>query len=134
MMTTIAEKMFDDLAGYADGSHWGLTDIYPPHEAVLRYVLEQGWPDFDTGWWASKKEVCSARITREGREITCEAMVSDDFDTPGQGEVVVSDEGEAMPALYDKIMEGLDAALAHAEEDLKCNQEYHGFSIQVDTF
>lgn len=72
-------KIFDGFHG--DGSHCGLTDLYPEREAALRVALLAGLP-FDSGWWASKKEIQSARVWRERRNGTISVAVSSEMDDP----------------------------------------------------
>lgn len=109
-----------------DGSHWGLTDLYPEKEAALKAALESGEP-FDTGWYGSKKEIASGRvhahIISDGRQIVCEASVSDDFDTPGNGESIA--EAATLEAVYAAIGRAWDEATG----DQKNNQEYMGYAL-----
>jgi len=65
-----------------DGAHRGLSDWYPEKEKALQSSLKQGLP-FTTGWYASKHEIASARISSDGIRLMVEASVTDDFDTNG---------------------------------------------------
>jgi hypothetical protein len=64
-----------------DGSHWGLTDLYPESNAALLSALKDGLP-FDTGWWSSKKEIASARVCRLKRNGPITVGVSYEMDDP----------------------------------------------------
>lgn len=69
-----------DFSKRGDGSHRGLSDWYPENEKALEETFASG-EDFTTGWYSSKHEIASARITRENGLFTVEVSVSDDFDT-----------------------------------------------------
>ncbi len=45
-------------------AHWGLTDLYPEHQAALEDALSSGQA-FDTGEFGAKKEIEFARVRRE---------------------------------------------------------------------
>jgi hypothetical protein len=109
--------------GSGDGAHWGLSDWYPEQEAALKQALEARQP-FDTGWYSSKKEIASARISSpDGKTIRVEASVSDDFDTPGQHEEDITS------WTLEAVAEALSVAWSGAEENRKDNQDYVGYSI-----
>ena len=59
------EMDFPKLEIVGDGSHHGLTNWYPKVEAAIVEALAAGQP-FTTGWYGSKKEIASARITYTG--------------------------------------------------------------------
>lgn len=65
-----------DCEGYY-ASHWGLTDLYPENEKLLRDWLASG-EDFATTWWSSKKELVSAKYEAEGDTITVSVSQSID--------------------------------------------------------
>lgn len=69
---------------HGDGAHWGLADWYPDKEEALKQALLSK-EDFTTGWYGSKKEIASARISLNEDIIKVEVSVSDDFDTEGYG-------------------------------------------------
>jgi hypothetical protein len=106
-----------------DGAHCGLTDWYPEKEAALQAAIDSGKP-FDTYWYASKKEIATARIECDGKKIIVQASVSDDFDTIGNGESVI-----AMPSSLDDIRAAIDRAWNQAEDDLRDNAIYLGYSV-----
>ena len=106
------KNTFEGIGG-RDGSHCGLTDWYGEHEAALAKALT-GKKDFDTGWYSSKKEIASARITRCNGKVIVEVSVSDDFDTVGRGEREVTS-----PVTLDSIREAIDKAWEDAEDDQK---------------
>lgn len=72
-------KIFDGLRG--DGAHRGVTDLYPENESALRAALKDGLP-FDTGWWAVKHEIQSARVSRPKRNGPISVCVSSEMDEP----------------------------------------------------
>jgi len=125
--------IFEGIGG-RDGSHWGLTDWYDEQEAALVAALK-GRKDFDTGWYSSKKEIASARITRRKGKVVVEASVSDDFDTDGRGEREVTS-----PVTLDSIREAIDKAWDDANDNRKANQGYRGYSLHnkkgnwIDTY
>lgn len=106
-----------------DGAHWGLSDWYERGEAQLKEALADHEP-FDTGWYSSKKEIASARISsQDGIKIKVEAGVSDDFDTEGLGYASTTDwTVEAVTGCIEK-------AWAAAEQERNAHQEYEGFRV-----
>lgn len=109
-----------------DGSKWGLTDWYEEKEKALARAIKAGKP-FDTGWYGSKKEIASGRISSDGKTITVEASVSDDFDTVGNGGATVT-----RPFSLKKVIKAMEAAHAMAEKDRKSNEPYVGYSVLKD--
>ena len=108
-----------------DGSHCGLTDWYDSLETAIVAALARGRKAaWTTGWYASKKEIASARITCVGGKITAEASVMDDLDTEGHGKVVIP-----FTTNLDKIRAAVDAAWTEAGEDQNGNRPYCGFSV-----
>lgn len=124
--------LFEGIGG--DGSHRGLADWYDEHEAALAKALK-GKRDFNTGWYGSKHEIASARITRRKGKVVVEVSVSDDFDTNGRGEREVN-----ATVTLDSIREAIDNAWDDAKEDRKANQGYRGYSLHdkkgswIDTY
>lgn len=115
-----------DLAsvfGSGDGAHCGLTDWYEDKEAALKAALESGQP-FDTGWYSSKKEIASARISSDGQLVFIQVSVSDDFDTEGMGEATIP-----APASLEAVAQAISRAWEEAEGDQKDNQQYAGYSL-----
>lgn len=112
------------MEGHGDGAHCGLTDWYPEIERGIQQAFLNSEKDWTTGWYSSKKEIASARISKLGNIIHIEVSVSDDFDTNGA-------------AWYDikftkdlkKIQETIYKVWDMAENDLKTNSEYLGYSI-----
>lgn len=105
-----------------DGAHCGLTDWYPDKEAELEAALASGRP-FSTGWYSSKKEIASARISSEdGKSVVVEVSVSDDFDTDGYG--LASCE-PTTGAIHDALYE----AWSEAGKNQKANRQYIGYSL-----
>ena len=105
-----------------DGAHCGIADWYPAKRDALRRALKSGQP-FDTGWYSSKKEIASARISSwEGDAIQVEVSVSDDFDTPGHGS------STCRPTLR-SIERALYRAWDEANEAQKDNRQYRGYSV-----
>jgi hypothetical protein len=110
-----------------DGAHCGLGDWYPEKEQALEKAIAQDPMSFDTGWYASKKEIASARIYSSNCEtINVEVSVSDDFDTNGMG--FASTSKKSLEAIREAIYEAWD----EAEKDQKGNRQYMGFSISED--
>lgn len=112
---------------HGDGAHHGISDLYPTHQKLVERALKSGKP-FDTGWYGSKKEIASGRIYSDGKTVTCEASVSDDFDTEGRGSAVATPAGLGTEVLFDDVVRALDAALDAAGEDKKEKEPYAGFS------
>lgn len=113
---------------HGDGAHCGLSDWYPEKEKALLRALKSGKP-FDTGWYASKKEIASARVfTKEDGPIPgiyVEVSVSDDFDTVGTAGALVT--SRTLAAVREAISDAWDDAL----KDKENNEEYVGFSIHA---
>jgi len=110
---------------WGDGAKWGVSDWYEELETAIAAALVRGKSyAWTTGWYSSKKEIMSARISQRGGEITVEVSVSDDFDTEGRGERTIK-----FTKRLDRIREALDAAADAAESDRHENQCYHGFSV-----
>ena len=118
-MTTLA------AFGSGDGAHCGLGDWYPEKEKALAAALKSSKP-FDTGWYASKKEIASARIHRDGKDVHVEVSVSDDFDTYGMGRALVFG---ADPKGLEQVREAIYRAWSEAEENQKDNRSYAGYSV-----
>jgi hypothetical protein len=112
-----------ELFGSGDGAHCGISDLYPEKQAALEAAMATGQP-FDTGWFSSKKEICSGRIFSDGSTITCEASCSDDFDTVGHGSRCLS-----ATCCIAGVLKALDDALDAASDDKADNENYRGFSI-----
>jgi hypothetical protein len=76
------------MEGHCDGARCGLTDWYPEIADGIRVALKEK-ADFTTGWYSSKKEIASARISKQAGIVQVEVSVSDDFDTEGTASEVV---------------------------------------------
>ena len=74
---------FSALPGFCSGRYackWGLTDLYPEDEKILREAIENR-RIFDTGWAGCQKEIRSFRIISDGKVITIMANADmDEFD------------------------------------------------------
>lgn len=68
-MALFPVEKIDISCGGCYCSSWGLTDLYDPCEAKLRGLIDSG-EDFETSWCDSKKELISARYSREGNTFT----------------------------------------------------------------
>lgn len=113
-----------DVFQKGDGAHCGLSDWYEENEAALKAALESGQP-FDTGWYSSKKEIASARISSDGTSyVQVEVSVSDDFDTEGYGDTRI-----AVPATLETVSEAIQRAWECAEGNQKDNRQYRGYSL-----
>lgn len=128
------KTLFEELRG--DGSHCGLTDLYKENDAALMKALRSHRQRWDTGWWASKKEIACARVERSLDAITVSVSVSDDFDTEGIGEVTLlvgkrcAGRFEERPIdVRERINKAIGEAWEQAEENQKDNQCYRGFKI-----
>jgi hypothetical protein len=110
----------------ANGSHRGLTDWYDENEQALKTALQRGPSHvWTTGWYSSKHEIASAKITADGDGyLTVEASVTDDFDTPGMSSSTIpwTDDLETIAAQIDQTWQA-------AEKDREANQPYVGFSV-----
>lgn len=110
-----------------DGAHWGLHDWYPEGEKALEEVLAEHVP-FDTGWYTSKKEIASARISSVNAElIRVEVSVFDDFDTEGSAAIT------SKSWSLEGIRGAIDKAWGMAETNRRENQAYFGYSIHQYT-
>ncbi len=74
---------FPPLPGFPSNAYaakWGLTDLYPEDERILRDAIENR-KTFDTGWVGCKKEIRYFRIISDGNVVTIQACSEmDDFD------------------------------------------------------
>ena len=140
-MTTIKiDNGHREISIKGDGAHHGLTDWYEEVEKQIVAALNAN-DEFDTGWYSSKKACANGRITHyqnglHGYILTCQARVTDDFDTNGFGEVEVSNADEEIT--IERVREVMGRAYALAAENAKENEVYLGFSIinkgWVETF
>ena len=64
---------------FGDVCKWGLTDLYPEAEVMLRSALEKREP-FDTGWGSCKKEIRSFRVYSDGS--TLHVQTYEEIDEP----------------------------------------------------
>jgi hypothetical protein len=109
-----------------DGAHCGLADWYPNKEAALRRALKSRRP-FDTGWYGSKKEIASARISSAtGKMVDVEVSVSDDFDTNG------TSRARCRPNIA-AIQSAIYRAWDLAEADCRDNETYAGYRLLKHT-
>lgn len=81
---TIASKNpFPSLPGFPSNAYaakWGLTDLYPEDEAILRDAIDNR-KTFDTGWVGCKKEIRYFRMISDGKVITIQTSAEmDDFE------------------------------------------------------
>ena len=81
---TIARKNpFPSLPGFPSNAycaHWGLTDLYPEDERILRNAIDNR-KTFDTGWVGCKKECHYFRIISDGKVVTIQTSAHmDDFE------------------------------------------------------
>lgn len=120
------KTLFHNIGG--DGSHCGISDLYPERQKLVEAALASGLP-FDTGWYASKKEICSGRIYSDGKTVVCEVSVSDDFDAQGRGEAIATPEENDAPVTFADVVRALDDALDRASDDKRDNEPYAGFSV-----
>ena len=120
-----------ELPGFrsGDGAKWGISDFYEDKEEALRGALAAG-TDFTTGWFASKKEIASGKVSRCGKIVLCEASVSDDFDCEGHGSVEVPVGRKGVDRLFEAIVEALDQAYGQAGEDQKDNSQVRLWAVR----
>jgi len=107
---------------HLDGAHWGLGDWYPEIERGIKRALKSK-SDWTTDWYASKKEIASAKITRKDGVITVEVSVSDDFDTPGKAQGVCKKPD--IDSIRKTIYKVWDEAIGNQKE----NREWMAWSI-----
>lgn len=125
--------IFDNLNG-CYGAHCGLFDLYPEYMAALTLAIENN-EDFSTGWYGSKKEIASARITRNrdgGNYLyLVDVSVSDDMDTEGLGraEFTFAEDDEDPEKILPAIETAIATAWENAYRDIAENALYIGFSI-----
>jgi hypothetical protein len=116
------------MSSHLDGAHWGLSDWYPEIEKGIQAALRRGKKyAWTTGWYGSKKEIASACITHINGEIEIEVSQSDDFDTIGRGGVTIPHTKD-----LELIEKAIDAAWREAEDDMRMNACYVGYSIIRD--
>lgn len=74
---------FPSLSGFpsnAYAAHWGLTDLYPEDERILRNAIDKR-KTFDTGWVGCKKEIHYFRIISDGKVVTIQVSAEmDDYE------------------------------------------------------
>ena len=107
--------------GGMDGAHWGLSDWYPEKEKALVRALKSDKP-FDTGWYSSKKEIASGRISSVNGTVQVEVSVSDDFDTEGYGSATAKRDLES-------VREAIEQAWNEANSNQKDNRVYAGYAL-----
>lgn len=113
------------MSTHYDGAHCGLGDWYKEIEIGIQEALDKGTGHaWTTDWYSSKKEIASAKITHCDGEITIDVSVSDDFDTPGMGELSIPHTTD-----IEKVREAIYEAWQGAEDNQKDNRLYVGFSI-----
>ena len=123
MSKSKVNKRLED-AFWNDGAKWSVSDLYESAAKALEDALLSG-EDFDTGWWGVKKEIRSGRVSRIGDQVTVEASATDDFDTEGNGMVVLT----AKEATMQRVIEALGEAEQEAEADRSANEQYAGFRV-----
>lgn len=111
---TIARKNpFPSLPGFPTGEYackWGLTDLYPECEKILRDAIENR-KTFDTGWVGCKKEIRSFRMISDGKVLTIQTSASmDEFDDLIYDAMETEEEvtDEQVEELHDYWYESLD--------------------------
>ena len=81
--TIVSKNPFPSLSGFPSSYYaakWGLTDLYPEDEAILRNAIDNR-KTFDTGWVGCKKEIRYFRLISDGKVITIQTSAEmDDFD------------------------------------------------------
>lgn len=78
--TIVRKNPFPRLDGMHTSSYgckWGLTDLYPDAEEVLREAIENK-ATFDTGWIDCRKEIRAFRMISDGTNITIQASAEMD--------------------------------------------------------
>lgn len=111
------------MSKHGDGAHCGLGDWYEDIEQGIQQALLKS-SDWTTGWYSSKKEIASSRISKLGKVLHIEVSVSDDFDTNGTASQDIK-----MTTDLEKIRKAIYKVWDMAEEDRKDNQMYVGYSI-----
>lgn len=116
---------------YGAGVHYGPADFCVLHERVLHGALGST-EDFSTGWYSSRKELLTAKVTREGWALTLEVSVSGDSGAGGMGLVMLEITSDQHPEeLFDRVSEGLDRAWNLAEEDRRWRERGVEFKITM---
>lgn len=140
MSEEIDKLLAEHFRGMGYGAKWSVSDFYDENRNALIEAIRSR-EDFDTDWYGVNKELQSGRVAREGNTFTCEASVTNDFDEEGTG----SREIQVPPVMHPErvmnmIVDGLDGALADAEQSQKDNRLVILFSIHnsagtwVDTY
>lgn len=95
------------------GCKWGLSDLYPEEEKILRKAISDR-RTFDTDWVECQKEICSFRLITDGNVITIQASASmDDFE--------------------DLIYDALDEDIEFTEEQLETLWDYWNDCTDIST-
>jgi hypothetical protein len=110
-------KTLECMAKLNDGAHCGLTDWYDTLENGIVEALATRKDNWTTGWYASKKEIACARISKQEENLVIEVSVSDDFDTEGLGMVSIP-----LTTDLEVIRKTIYEAWELAEEDQKENR------------
>lgn len=109
------------MKNHYDGAHCGLGDWYPEIEKGLQTALRSG-EDFTTGWYSSKKEIASARISRCGRDIKVEVSVNNDNDVEGMSSITLKNR-RGLETIRKTIYQVWDYALEN-QKDNEIELEY----------
>jgi len=107
-----------------DGAHHGVDSPYDAVVDELMRALDSGL-DFDSGWYASKKEIESGRVARRGDVVWTSVSVSDDFDNEAVGEAdfpFADLVGKDRDARMATIGTALDAARDKARDNQRDNE------------
>ena len=120
-----ATKTLECMSKLNDGAHCGLTDWYDVLENGIVEALATRKDNWTTGWYASKKEIASARISKQEKDLVLEASVSDDFDTEGYGMVNIP-----ITTDLEVIRKTIYEAWELAEEDQKENKSVALYSVR----
>jgi hypothetical protein len=114
----------DKIKIEGDGAKWGISDWYSMVKEKIENALAKG-PNYHwtSGWYSSKKEIASGKITCKDGKIICNAWCSDDFDTEGRGSIVIPFTNNLLVISY-----ALDHAWELANENRMESRAYVGLA------
>jgi len=113
---------------FGDGAHRGVSDFYDEMREELTRAISSK-KGFDTGWYSDKHEGQSGRISSsDGKSFLCEASVSDDFDTGGNGEIDVM-ATRSVKKTISAIEKAIDEAVNLAADDQRSNSQVTMYTV-----
>jgi hypothetical protein len=125
------DEMFQFPEGTFSGdmTKWGPTDFYTNVEEQIVAAFRSG-KCWETPWGGCRKEILSSQFSFDGKTLTAQVSVSDDFDTEGMGEASFV---PSQSMTDDEFLAALEKAGSEAHEGAcdvqKDNRCYCGYSV-----